>query len=431
MADEVTRVVKRKKLKLPGGATVDIPVISQITFQDIAERGQETQFTFDNSAQADRDVHYASVGGGKTDENVDAAGVKLDGSGKAGGLIVERIDLFRVLDAPWRGQESFIAPDSKTVAEPPDAPPYFTTHQKTHVVRYINTPDDGLWIESELIDEIRVIDAPDRAQDTYFVLANPPTNQDIDGLTIGDPVDGSNDGTGNPIYKIQVDPNIPDISDSDNGVDPPWRTDPFQNLVNLDVTMDFFFRYHTWVLPGGQGEAGYHWYAVDAPPGPSGNDFPSISTGTTVDGRPYTFTGKPIAPDLMFALHIVADAPLVDNAPFLISFPWWVAGSADTDMSVTPGVHQFNVDGPDASINQSIPFYGIYNDLVSTPLPYGLAGTAHFSFPTPTLVVDGANWRVKTMSLSMSARRAFDDNGLQIGAGIVDFEPSFIVTFEP
>jgi hypothetical protein len=222
MADEVTRKIKQKKIKLDSG-TVAIPVISQISFIDEADRGWETQYTIDNTTDADRDVHVAIVkGDGTTDES---------GSGDPStGLSVERIDRFRLLDAADRGREIFPEPDSKTVAQPPDAPPYFTTHVKTHVVKYINHPDNGQWIKSELIDQIAFLDTPDRGQETQFTLANPPDNQGIDGLIFGVDPDDSSQKT------IAVDPSIEEITSGVGGSgsgDKPARTDPFQNIVGF------------------------------------------------------------------------------------------------------------------------------------------------------------------------------------------------------
>jgi hypothetical protein len=238
MADEGARVIKRKKIKLPGGDTVDVPVIVQITFLDVPERGQETQFTFDNTHTADRNVHVASIlDDGRTDEE-----------GNQDGLKVERIDRFRVLDAPDRGRETFPEPDNRTVAQPPDAPPYFTTHEKTHIVRYLNTPDDGNYIDSELIDQINFIDAPERGQESFLTLANPPDN-DVDGITIGDPVDDGT-GTGKTIPTIQVSSDVADITDSSEGgsdsdVDPPWRLDPFQNIVRYSSAAVEFYPFES------------------------------------------------------------------------------------------------------------------------------------------------------------------------------------------
>lgn len=212
MPDETNRITKNKTVQLPGGSTVLVPVITQITFNDPVDRGQDTQYTVDNSGKSDRHVHVAWVGvDGSTDasENPDTSQPTPDDA-----IAVERIDLWKVLDSVDRGQETDPAPDNKTYN--PDGPPYFTTHKKTHVVRYLNTPDDGNWIESELIDQINMLDPVERAQETDFTLNNPP---------------GTDDGQGNLI--VQADPNAPDITDSGDNVDPPWRIDPFQNLVKI------------------------------------------------------------------------------------------------------------------------------------------------------------------------------------------------------
>jgi hypothetical protein len=208
MPQEDGRVTKNKKVKLPGGSTVLVPVITEISFIDPVNQAQETVYTIDNSGNADRDIHVASVkGDGTTDET----------GQDTSGMQVERLDLWRVLDLIEKGQETFIGFDSKTVAQPPDAPPYFTTHLKTHVVRYQNDPDDGNFIDSELIDSFSVIDPVHQGQETQFSLPGNPA--------------GTDDGNGHMVVTATADD--PDITDSDNGVDPPWRLDPFQNIVSF------------------------------------------------------------------------------------------------------------------------------------------------------------------------------------------------------
>jgi hypothetical protein len=208
MAQEVGRVTKNKKVKLPDGSTVLVPVITEISFIDPVNQAQETIYTIDNSGNADRDVHVASIkGDGTTDET----------GQDSKELQVERLDLWRILDAVEKGQETFIGFDNKTVAQPPDAPPYFTTHSKTHIVRYQNDPDDGNFIDSELIDGFSIIDPVHQGQETQYSLAGNPT--------------GTDDGNGHMVVTANVDD--PDITDSANGVDPPWRLDPFQNIVNF------------------------------------------------------------------------------------------------------------------------------------------------------------------------------------------------------
>jgi hypothetical protein len=219
MPVETGRVIKRKHVSLPNGSTVDIPVITQITFLDVVDQSQEREFHLENGGAGKRDVRVASIpgSGGATDE-----------TGSGSGLKVERIDTWRVLDVVEKGQETFFYPDSKTVQEPPNAPPFFTTHEKTRVVKYINTPDDGNWIKSELIDRWKYADTVEQGQETEYFLFNPPDNQAIGGITIGTDSDG--------ITTVAVDPGFADISDSANGIDPPWRTDPFQNIVDFGRT---------------------------------------------------------------------------------------------------------------------------------------------------------------------------------------------------
>jgi hypothetical protein len=242
MPTETERQIKRKRIKLPSGDTVDIPVITQITFKDTVERGQEYQFTIDNTAAAHRDVHTASIpgNGGATDETGNNAGLK-----------VERVDLWRTKDTVERGQQTYYAPDSKTIAEPPSAPPFFTTHEKTHIVKYINTPDDGNWLKSELIDKFKFKDTVERGQETEYFLSNPPDNQNISGLTIGSDSDGTT---------VAIDPGIAEIADT-NGNPDPVRTDPFQNIVDFNGTARiylyrWYWFYSSWNITGGPGDAG-------------------------------------------------------------------------------------------------------------------------------------------------------------------------------
>jgi hypothetical protein len=210
MPAETGRLINRKRVKLPSGATVDVPVISQIKFLDVVSQGQETEFHLDNTSAAKRDVHVASVPG---------SGQPLDESGASDGLKVERIDVWRVSDLISSAQESDFHLDNKTVnASAP--PPYFKTHEKTHVVKYINEPDDGNWIKSELIDSCKFSDTVEQSQETEYFLANPPDNAAITGLMLGADADGT--------PTIAVDPSVAEITDA---IDP-LRTDPFQNIVD-------------------------------------------------------------------------------------------------------------------------------------------------------------------------------------------------------
>lgn len=194
MPTETGRTTARKRITLPGGGHVDVKVITKISFVDANDRYQETQYTIDNSHTSVRKVHV---------DNVYQSGMTSGSS-----IAVERIDQWPVFDAADRGQETQITIDNVTGAT--SNPPNFTAHKKTHVVRYFNPADNTQYIDSELIDELHVIDPNSRAQETQFILNNPP-----------------NDDT------AQADPSDPEISDTANGIDAPWRTDPFQNIIGF------------------------------------------------------------------------------------------------------------------------------------------------------------------------------------------------------
>lgn len=212
MPEEFGRTTKRKRVSLPGSqGFVDIPVITEISFIDPVEKYQETVYTINNTAEADRKVHVDEVPADGT-----SPGSPFDK------LKVERIEEWKVKDPVDRGQETFIAMDNVTTDG--NTPPSFITHLKTHVVRYTNPEQPSLWIESELIDEFIVKDPIDRGQETYYVLNNPLTDEEAQADPEDELVEGGED------------------------IDPPWRTDPFQNIINWNgppgVTISWFFRLH-------------------------------------------------------------------------------------------------------------------------------------------------------------------------------------------
>ncbi len=200
MPTEVGRTTARKRITLPGGAQIDVPVITKISFLD-PSRGQETQFTISNDHTGVRTVHVDTI------------------SVSTGELKVERIDGWPTFDATDRAQETQFTFDNVKRGQNP--PPYFIAHVKTHVVRYFDiNGDENNYIESELIDAFTMFDAPDRAQETVYTLNNPQNDDDA-----------------------QADSSDPEISDSDNGIDPPWRTDPFQNIVNFNESGQAYLEY--------------------------------------------------------------------------------------------------------------------------------------------------------------------------------------------
>lgn len=197
MPDEGSRTTARKRITLPNdGGTVDVPVITKIAFIDPYERYQETEHTIDNSGESLRLTH------------VDPVYPVTNGvADTSQALFVERVDKWPVFDALERGQETIVEFDNVTGND--TLPPSFISHLKTHVVRYKNASNPDIWIDSELIDSFTIVDPYQRYQETTYVLNNPQTSDEA-----------------------QADPADPNIADSGNGIDAPWRTDPFQNIVN-------------------------------------------------------------------------------------------------------------------------------------------------------------------------------------------------------
>ncbi len=198
MPEEFSRTTKRKRVRLPGGSEVDIPVITKISFIDPFNQYQEYEYSIENGADGLRQVHVDDV---PSSENGEVVGDDT--------LSVERIDKWSHSDVFDRNQETELSMDNVTGSEL--IPPHFFTHLTTHVVRYRGTEGEAsAWIDSELIDSFSVIDPISQYQERIFTLNNPQTNDEA-----------------------QANIDDPDITDSANGIDPPWRTDPFQNIVNF------------------------------------------------------------------------------------------------------------------------------------------------------------------------------------------------------
>lgn len=225
MPEEFSRTTARKRITLPTGGEVNVPVITKISFIDPYQQYQEFEHSINNSAEGDRTVHVDQV-------HPVTEGVSDD----ALSLPVERIEEWPSTDQYDRNQETRLQLDNITGSD--QKPPSFITHLKTHVVRYRNEDDENIWIDSELIDSFAFIDPFDRYQEKVYTLLHPPGEFDAQGHEI-----------------IIADANDPNIADSDNGIDPPWRTDPFQNIVNwngqtVGITWIYTGAYTYLFLPG-------------------------------------------------------------------------------------------------------------------------------------------------------------------------------------
>lgn len=233
---------------------VDIPVIMQISWQgDGSEQYQEYEWTLDNSHASGRGAldnngnlansHVDKVFGADTTQNVvytDANGTQYQAQDVNGNwyqigdvgdwftfIKIERADFFPHMmdgsDLYWEYLDGF---DNKTggnvVNQDGDGPgsdtvpPHFINHLKTHIFRYKNPNNAGWWADAEITDKYsRQRDGSDQFQEVEYALNNPD---------------------------VQADPSWPCLNDTANGIDPPLRIDPFQNIVNWSGAPKFYIQ---------------------------------------------------------------------------------------------------------------------------------------------------------------------------------------------
>jgi hypothetical protein len=227
MAEQADRVYKRKTITLPDGTTkIDVPVLYQSKFGVAADQHQDQWAYFDNSAKSSRKVHV---------QNIYLNGKKpVNGDGGGSFIQVERIDSFFVKIMAEGAQEYEYPLTNK------DPPPIqldgtnSPAHERTHVVRYYpNNESSGAagWLDVELIDELKVSCAADQYQEWRIICRHPD---------LGDPVTDSH-----VPYNVTIgfcDPSFEQApDDSQNGIDPPYRLDPFRNIVNLQNLQSFSY----------------------------------------------------------------------------------------------------------------------------------------------------------------------------------------------
>jgi len=211
------RTTANKTITLPTGGTVLVPVITQLNVVDSTDRYQETDYTIINdyydpttNQPTHRQTHVDQI-----DETGNIDNSQPFPPGDTSLLPVERVDKWVILDPVDRAQETDVTLYNDQANYDPNGPPFFTRHKASHVVRVQNDPDDGNYVDVELIDELDWLDGSDRGQETDLQLSQPQGTYD------------SNSG----MYVITADPSDPDITDTSGNIDPAWRLDPFQNIV--------------------------------------------------------------------------------------------------------------------------------------------------------------------------------------------------------
>lgn len=222
----VARVISSR---LIGG--VKLKVIEEIGFIDSRDKYQETRYSLRNDPSGKRRVNVVNVGG----------------------IDVERILNFSVVDPKSRYWESVFG--LLNMADP-------LVHYQTHNTKVYATDENGnknynVYIEVQRIDKIFVRDPNDRGQDTIF------------SLNWGDLTDPEWDYT-----------DVPDpITDYDGtSINPPWRLDPFQNIVEGGLG-------HLLILYGENRVAAIPMSQLNNP-GASGASGSSGSTGSSITLTP-------------------------------------------------------------------------------------------------------------------------------------------------
>lgn len=214
-----TEFMYRLRVRDPNNSDnfVDILVAGAAALQDPKNSTQEYGLVFNNSETGSRFGHTYTV------KNPSDESQTLD---------VERPDALVITDPKDSSQ------DTGLVFRNNDPPPRGKdwqegdpSHYAVRVVRYCkdNDPNAATWIDSEWIDAFAISDPKSNAQDRGYVMRWP---------TVGDPINDPTDPF-NPVF-CSVDPTLPLDDRQPATINPPWRTDPLQNIVNVKWGGSYF-----------------------------------------------------------------------------------------------------------------------------------------------------------------------------------------------
>ncbi len=211
MADATVRKAVRKRVHLPNGGAVWIPCLEVVPFVVAADQYQEHNLYLRNGTDADRKVHIRNV-------------PSLDDPGQT--IPVERIENFTAKTVAEQAQERRLI---VTNLDPPPILPDGTNdpaHERVHYLRYYqdNDPNTDTWVDVEFIDDLKVIVAAEQYQEWRLILRKEE---------LGDPVDDPSVNYG-PITVGTCDMSLPTGQGEASGIDPPYRFDPFQNIIQFN-----------------------------------------------------------------------------------------------------------------------------------------------------------------------------------------------------
>jgi hypothetical protein len=186
----------------PSDADIIVEVIDEITFIDPEQQYQQFTWSFDNSDESSREVHVVTV-------NKDGPAHGAEGGGT---LKVERVDEYAAIDSRDNYQETRTTLDNSSEDRfAVDYTPAPGDSRKTHDVK-IHSKDGSAWLLIRRTDEFTTkAGADDQYWETVFAL---------------DQKDGD---AGDPPPELDA----PTTTWDGTTINPPWRLDPFQNIVDV------------------------------------------------------------------------------------------------------------------------------------------------------------------------------------------------------
>lgn len=208
MADSIAeRKLARIRVALPSGKQVDIPVIKSAPFMVAQEQYQERILYFRNGADAERTVRVQPVPSITGNDHIN----------------VERIQKLPVMTAAEQYQEY------RYLLTNNDPPPiqidgnFLPAHERVHYVRFYagggGSDHDG-WVDVELIDKLKIISPTEQYQEWQVYCRH-----DALGAFVDD---------GRVPYLVTQGSCPPDLELlTGDGINPPYRLDPFQNIVTF------------------------------------------------------------------------------------------------------------------------------------------------------------------------------------------------------
>ncbi len=207
MAETANRKLARIRVALPSGKNVDIPVIQKGSFVVATDQYQEREVYFRNDATAERQVRVQPVPSITGEDTIN----------------VERIKKFRIKTVTEQAQETDYLVSNE------DPPPiqkngnFFPAHERVHYVRFYagegGADHDG-WVDVELIDKLKIICPNEQYQEWQVYCRH------------DEPGDYISDGRVPYLVSAGTCPPNLDLLTGD-GINPPYRLDPFQNIVTF------------------------------------------------------------------------------------------------------------------------------------------------------------------------------------------------------